>query len=326
MLPPGTRVLVALSGGPDSVALLHVLQTLERRGHLAVAGVAHFNHQLRGAEADADELFCRELAASLGLPIVVGRGDVRALAEESGRSIEDAARGARYGFLTGASASLDAGAIAVGHSLEDQAETFLLRLIRGAGPAGLAGVRPRAGTVIRPLLEIPRADLRAYADEHGLRFREDSSNADLAIPRNRVRLELLPHLQQFSPAIAATLAREAALARTDDEFLQAAAIEWTRFDRLTGRQRRRARRPGAGGSSPRSGLPCRADSSAGSCARPLHRFSARRRFAGAHPAGGRVGGRIAGPGGDAAGRPDCARRRPAGAVFELFQRSVVYSR
>ena len=229
MLPPGTRVLVALSGGPDSVALLHVLQTLERRGHFAVAGVAHFNHQLRGAEADADELFCRELAASLGLPIVVGRGDVRRLAEDSGRSIEDAARGARYAFLTGASASLDAGAIAVGHTLEDQAETFLLRLIRGAGPAGLAGVRPRAGTVIRPLLEVPRADLRAYAGEHGLRFREDSSNADLAIPRNRVRLELLPHLQQFSAAIAATLAREAALARTDEEFLQAAAIEWTRL-------------------------------------------------------------------------------------------------
>jgi tRNA(Ile)-lysidine synthase len=228
MLPTGARVLVGLSGGPDSVALLHVLQTLERRGHLVVAGVAHFNHQLRGAEADADELFCRELAASLGLPIVAGRGNVRALAEESGRSIEDAARVARYAFLTGASATLEAAAIAVGHSLEDQAETFLLRLIRGAGPAGLAGVRPRAGAVIRPLLDIPRAELRAYAGEHGLRFREDSSNADLAVPRNRVRLELLPHLQQFSPAIADTLAREAALARTDDEFLQAAAIEWAR--------------------------------------------------------------------------------------------------
>ena len=163
MLPPGGRVLVALSGGPDSVALLHVLQTLERRGDLVVAGAAHFNHQLRGAEADADELFCRELAASLNLPIVVGRGDVRGMAGESGRSIEDAARTARYGFLNDAAASLDAGAIAVGHSLEDQAETFLLRLIRGAGPAGLAGVRPRAGIVIRPLLEIPRAELRAYA-------------------------------------------------------------------------------------------------------------------------------------------------------------------
>jgi tRNA(Ile)-lysidine synthase TilS/MesJ len=125
-----------------------------------------------------------------------------------------------------AAASLDAAAIAVGHSLDDQAETFLLRLIRGAGPAGSRRVRPRAGRVIRPLLEIPRAELRAYAGEHGLRFREDSSNADVGIPRNRVRLELLPHLEQFSPAIAAILAREAALARADDEFLEAAAIEW----------------------------------------------------------------------------------------------------
>ena len=228
MLPPGGRVLVALSGGPDSVALLHVLQTLERRGHLVVAGAAHFNHQLRGSEADADELFCRELAASLRLPILVGRGDVRRMAAESGRSLEDAARTARYSFLSGAAASLDAVAVAVGHSLEDQAETFLLRLIRGAGPAGLAGVRPRAGIVIRPLLEVPRADLRAYAAEHGLTFREDSSNADVGIPRNRVRVELLPHLQQFSPAIAATLARQAALARVDDEFLEGAAIEWAR--------------------------------------------------------------------------------------------------
>ena len=228
MLPPGGRVLVALSGGPDSVALLHVLQTLEHRGHLVVSGVAHYNHQLRGGEADADEHFCRELAASLGLPIVVGRGDVRVLAEEGGRSIEDAAREARYAFLTGALPSVGAQAVAVGHSLDDQAETFLLRLIRGAGPAGLAGVRPRAGNVIRPLLDISRTDLRAYAAEHRLAFREDASNADLGIPRNRVRLELLPHLEQFSPTIAATLARNAAIAREDEEFLEAAAIESTR--------------------------------------------------------------------------------------------------
>jgi tRNA(Ile)-lysidine synthase len=217
-----------LSGGPDSVALLHALQILEQRGHLVVAGAAHFNHQLRGAEADADELFCRELAASLRMPILVGRGDVRRMAGETGRSIEVAARTARYGFLNGAAVSLDVVAIAVGHSLDDQAETFLLRLIRGAGPAGLAGIRPRAGIVIRPLLEISRADLRAYAAEHRLTFREDSSNADVGIPRNRVRLELLPHLQQFSAAIAGTLARQAALARVDDEFLEAAAIEWAR--------------------------------------------------------------------------------------------------
>ena len=218
-------MLVALSGGPDSVALLHVLRTLEARGELTVAAAAHFNHQLRGAEADEDEAFCQGLAADQGVPFLAGRADVAALARESGRSVEDAARHARYAWLEAAAVEVDADAIAVGHSRDDQAETFLLRLIRGAGPAGLAGIRPRSGLVCRPLLEIPRADLRSYAVEHGLRFREDSSNADQRIPRNRVRLELLPHLGQFSPAIVSTLAREAALAREDDEFLDRLAIE-----------------------------------------------------------------------------------------------------
>jgi len=225
MLPRGARVLVALSGGPDSVALLHILRTLEARGELVVAGAAHFNHQLRGAEADADESFCRDLAAGTGIPFLAGRADVAARARESGRSLEDAARQARYEFLNEAADSAGADAIAVGHSLDDQAETFLLRLIRGAGPAGLAGIRPRAGRVVRPLLDISRPELRQYAAEHGLGFRDDSSNADVRIPRNRVRLELLPLLSQFSPAIAATLAREAALAREDEEFLDRLAIE-----------------------------------------------------------------------------------------------------
>ena len=228
MLPAGARVLVALSGGPDSVALLHILRTLEQRRHLSVAGVAHFNHQLRGAESDGDEAFCRALAGTLGLPFLTAAADVRSLARETGRSLEDAARTARYAFLTAAAAEAGADAVAVGHSLDDQAETFLLRLLRGAGPAGFAGIRPRAGLVIRPLLDISRAELRAYAAEQRLEFRDDSSNADIAIPRNRIRHELLPVLRQYSPAIAGILAREAAIARADDEFLQAAAIESAR--------------------------------------------------------------------------------------------------
>src|SRR4029450_7845802 len=190
MLPRGARVLVALSGGPDSVALLHILRTLEQRGGLAVAAAAHFNHQLRGAEADEDELFCRDLAAATGVPFIAGRGDVAARARELGRSLEDAARLSRYEVLEQSAGAIGAAAVAVGHSLDDQAETFLLRLIRGAGLAGLAGIRPRAGRVIRPLLDISRAELRGYAAEHGIDFRDDASNADVRIPRNRVRLEL----------------------------------------------------------------------------------------------------------------------------------------
>jgi tRNA(Ile)-lysidine synthase len=119
MLPRGAGVLVALSGGPDSVALLHILRTLEERGELAVAAVAHFNHQLRGAEADADETFCRELAVDTGVPFIAGRGDIAARARESGRSLEDAARQARYEFLNEAADSVGAAVIAVGHSLDD---------------------------------------------------------------------------------------------------------------------------------------------------------------------------------------------------------------
>src|SRR5688500_1922517 len=130
LLARGGRALVALSGGPDSVALAHLLLELQAAGELTVAGFAHVNHQLRGADADEDEAFCREMAAALGLPIEVARVDVRAAARETGRSIEDVARKLRYAFFEQAIDRLAADAIAVGHSLDDQAETFLLRLVR----------------------------------------------------------------------------------------------------------------------------------------------------------------------------------------------------
>jgi tRNA(Ile)-lysidine synthase len=222
----GGRVLVALSGGPDSVALLHLLLELQAYGDLSVVGVAHFNHQLRGDAADADEQFCRELAASLALPIEAGSADVRDVARNTGRSIEDAARTLRYRFLEEAADRLIAGAIAVGHSRDDQAETFLLRLIRGAGPRGLASIYPRAGRVVRPLIDISRAELRQYAHDHQLQWREDDTNQDLSIPRNRVRHELIPYLaREFSPAIVEVLAREADIAREDEDRLDREAID-----------------------------------------------------------------------------------------------------
>jgi len=226
LVAPGGRVLVALSGGPDSVALLHILFDLQASGDLELAGVTHFNHRLRGGAADADERFCRELAESLALPIAVGSADVRDEAGRTGRSIEDTARTLRYKFFEEAADGLDAGAIAVGHSLDDQAETFLLRLVRGAGSRGLGAIRPRAGRVIRPLIEIPRAELRQYARDHRLQWCEDDTNNDLSIPRNRVRHELIPYLaREFSPAIADVLAREAAIAREDEDHLEREAID-----------------------------------------------------------------------------------------------------
>ncbi len=226
LIAPGDRVVVALSGGCDSVALVHILRDLATAGHLAVAGLAHFNHQLRGAEADEDESFCRAMAASLCLPIEVGRADVRRAARDERRSVEDAARVLRYRFLEAAADRLNAAVIAVAHSLDDQAETFLLRLVRGSGPRGLAGILPRAGRVVRPLLDLPRAELRALVALRQLPYREDSSNADLTIARNRIRHELLPYLQrEFSPAMPAVLAREASIAREDEDRLQQEATD-----------------------------------------------------------------------------------------------------
>ncbi len=222
----GDRVLVALSGGPDSVALLHLLLDLQREGDVSVAAVAHFHHQLRGPDADGDEAFCRELAVTLGLPIEVGRENVREAARNAGRSIEDMARELRYRFLESTADRARADVIAVGQTLDDQAETFLLRLVRGAGSRGLSGIRPRAGRVVRPLIDISRADLREYSRERGLAWRDDASNYDVTIPRNRVRHELIPYLQrEFNPAITHVLAREAALARDDENRLHEEAID-----------------------------------------------------------------------------------------------------
>ena len=222
----GGRVVVALSGGPDSVALVHLLRALECQGELTLAGLAHLNHRLRAAASDADAAFCRAFADELGLPIHVGQADVRTVSREEKRSIEDAARKVRYAFLETAADHFKADVIAVGHSRDDQAETFLLRLIRGAGTRGLGSIRPKAGRVVRPLIETSRAELRQYAAERGLRFREDESNGDVSVPRNRIRHELLPYLQrEFSPGIIDVLAREAALAQDDEGRLQEEAID-----------------------------------------------------------------------------------------------------
>jgi tRNA(Ile)-lysidine synthase len=226
---PDTRVLIALSGGADSVALLHLLLEMQARGELVVAGAAHLHHGLRGADADGDEAFCRGLAGRLNVRFVSARVDVAALARAEKRSIEDAARSARYAFLGRAADQLGADAIATAHTRDDQAETFLLRLLRGAGTRGLASIRPRVGRVIRPVLEAPRAELRQFLGTKGETFREDATNQDVSIPRNRVRHELIPYIQsRFSHAAPELLARQAALAREDEEFLQQLAIETAR--------------------------------------------------------------------------------------------------
>lgn len=220
------RVLVALSGGADSVALFCLLRELHAAGAIELAGAAHLNHLLRGSDADEDERFCAALAAREGIPFIGARVDVGEAARAQKRSIEDAARAARYAFLERAADELGADVIAVAHTRDDQAETFLLRLLRGAGTRGLGAIRPRAGRVVRPLIDIGREELREYLRQRGQPFREDASNRDLANPRNRVRHELIPYLaSHFSPAITSVMAREANLAQRDEDDLHARAIE-----------------------------------------------------------------------------------------------------
>ena len=230
LCPPGTRVLIGLSGGSDSVALLFLLRDLAENGNFSVAGLAHLNHRLR-ATADRDEAFCRELAGRVGLRIVVQNEDVKSYARGRNLSVEDAARRIRYDFMEQTADALAADRIAVGHTQDDQAETFLLKLIRGAGLAGLAGIHPRRGRVIRPLLDVSRADLRRYLTGRGERWIDDESNDDLDNPRNRIRHVVLPELDcAAGGATRPAIARAAGLAREDAEWLDELAAR--RYEEL----------------------------------------------------------------------------------------------
>lgn len=227
---PTTRVVVALSGGPDSTALAHIMRTLHDQGQLQFVALAHLNHQLRSAAA-ADAEFCVRMAGALDRPITVEAADVGARAAAEHRSVEDAAHVARYEFFARAAAAWHADVVAVGHTRDDQAETFLLRLLRGAGARGLASMYPRAGIVIRPLLDSTRVDVKAFLERRGIPSLHDESNDDVAIPRNRIRAELLPLLKQkFNPAVVDALASSAHLARMDEAYLQEAAQDWLRLN------------------------------------------------------------------------------------------------
>lgn len=225
LIGPDTRVLAAVSGGSDSVALVHILSGLAEAGELRLVGLAHFNHELRPSAGD-DEQFTAGVAASLGLPFASDREDVAARAKRERRSVEDAARTARHEFFERARVTAGADVVALGHTRDDQAETVLLRLARGAGTRGLTGMHPRNGCIVRPLLGCRRQDLRGWLGERRLRFVEDATNQDVSIPRNRVRAELMPLLEtRFNPGIVDVLADQAEVAREAWAWMDAMAAE-----------------------------------------------------------------------------------------------------
>ncbi|HKW00684.1 MAG TPA: tRNA lysidine(34) synthetase TilS [Vicinamibacterales bacterium] len=222
------RVAVAVSGGPDSVALVFLLREVAPDLGFALAGLIHVHHGLRGAEADGDEGFVRALADRLALPCITARADVASRARDAHQSIEAAARGARYEIFEHAARDLGATRVATGHTIDDQAETVLLRLLRGAGNRGLSGIRVRRGLYIRPLLECRRSELGRYLLARDESFREDASNLDRSIPRNRVRHDLLPVVEDLAPGGIPALARAAEWAADDEAFLEGEAIESAR--------------------------------------------------------------------------------------------------
>lgn len=213
-LGTGKRLVVAVSGGPDSVALLLALNRLKDELGLDLHG-AHLDHGIRGKYSSADARFVVELFKDLGLAITVKRADVPAFRKNKRLSLEDAARRVRYAFLSRVAKEQKASSIALGHTLDDQAETILLNLLRGTSLPGLRGMQPIASRtgehgeifLVRPLLKISRAQTATYCDSLGVKPRLDESNASMAPTRNRLRLQLIPELEQYNPAVKQALVR-----------------------------------------------------------------------------------------------------------------------
>jgi len=223
----GDHLLVAVSGGPDSVALLSVLTSLAPSKQLTVSAL-HVNYGLRGKESEDDARFVSRLCAELGVPLTCERIDLSSPSNRrKGMSLQARARDARYAALQHAAAAIGASKIALGHTADDQAETLLMWMLRGSGAAGLAGIRPvRDAVYVRPLLDVSRAGVLAYLKAKALVFRTDSSNAKPVYLRNRIRHELLPLLKQFNPAVVDALTRQADILRDEDACVDQWVSEW----------------------------------------------------------------------------------------------------
>jgi tRNA(Ile)-lysidine synthase len=220
LIKPGALVLLAFSGGIDSTALFYILLNLQTELNFTLV-LAHFNHMIRGDEADKDEEFVRDLAEKETLQLEVERYNVPMLAHKQSLSLEDAARKARYEFLFRTAEKIHAHKIAIAHNRGDNAETFLLNLLRGSGTKGLSGMKPMQNKIIRPLLQCKRREIEQFLNSREIRYRIDSTNVDTKYARNRVRYDLIPYLEkQFNPNIESTLIHEADIIAVEDDYLK----------------------------------------------------------------------------------------------------------
>lgn len=219
LLQEGDSVLAALSGGADSVSLLHILVSLKELLNIQIYAL-HMNHMIRGEEAERDERFCRELCDRLGVPLEVVTADVPAIAAESGESLELCGRRKRYEALQRAAEALGGAEIATAHNRNDNTETVLMNLIRGAGLAGMGGIPLRRDRIIRPLLDCSRDEIEAYCRENRLDYVTDSTNLSDAYTRNRLRLHILPALRELNPSLDEGICRTAAVMRDADAYFK----------------------------------------------------------------------------------------------------------
>ncbi|KPU42760.1 tRNA(Ile)-lysidine synthase [Oxobacter pfennigii] len=221
MLNKGDRIVAAVSGGPDSMALLHILYTLKDKYNLYIHG-AHLNHMLRGEEADQDCEYVKEFCRKRSIPLSIGFEDVELMAKKQGISLEEAGRVARYKLFDDVAKEIKASKIALAHNMNDQAETVFMRIMRGTGLDGLGGIKPvRDGIFIRPLLFTLREDIEKYCREHDINPRTDSTNLEPLYLRNKLRLQLIPYIREnYSSNIESLISSMAELLREDSEFLE----------------------------------------------------------------------------------------------------------
>lgn len=222
MLPSGGVVLCAVSGGADSMCLLHYLHTGAEAGGYTLHA-AHFDHNLRGAESRRDADFVANWCKEWGIPFHLGSADVGAQARTRGEGVEETARALRYAFLQETAQAVGATRIATAHNADDNAETLLLHLVRGTGLQGLTGIPPRRGTLVRPLLTTPRAEILAYLEAYHLPHVEDGTNSDTRYARNKLRHEVLPVLRALNPRLTESLNDAVGLLRKDNDCLNAQA-------------------------------------------------------------------------------------------------------